>query len=195
MSASISLRTVLAAALIAAAVPALAAADNTNWPNYREGDFVIADYRFTSGETLAELKPHYRTLGTASAMPPARSSTVCCCCRAIPEPAPTGCGRASPTSCSSRGQLSDAGRYFIIIPDALGRGGSSKPSDGLKGKFPRRSRHEPRHPRCNGLPGGALAPPHPPNRRTAPAVAWSLQNLSAPMSACCKPNRQTRTGR
>jgi homoserine O-acetyltransferase len=65
MSASISLRTALAAALIATPVPALAAADNTNWPNYREGDFVIADYRFTSGETLAELKLHYRTLGTA----------------------------------------------------------------------------------------------------------------------------------
>ena len=43
MSASISLRLALAAALIATPVPALAAADNTNWPNYREGDFVIAD--------------------------------------------------------------------------------------------------------------------------------------------------------
>ena len=38
-----SLRMALAAALIAIAAPALAAAENTNWPNYREGDFVIAD--------------------------------------------------------------------------------------------------------------------------------------------------------
>ena len=65
-----------------------------------------------------------------------------CCCRAIPAPAPTGCGRAWPTSCSSTGQPLDAGRYFIIIPDALGRGGSSKPSDGLKGKFPHYRYHD-----------------------------------------------------
>jgi homoserine O-acetyltransferase len=40
------------------------------------------------------------------------------------------------------GQPLDAGRYFIIIPDALGRGGSSKPFDGLKGSFPRYRYHD-----------------------------------------------------
>src|SRR5437764_9302334 len=113
MSISISLRTAHAAALIDSAAPALGCGGQHELAQLPEVDFVTADYRFTSGETLAELKPHYRTLGTASAMPPARSSTVCCCCRAIPEPAPTGCGRASPTSCSSRGQPLHAGRYFI----------------------------------------------------------------------------------
>ena len=195
MSASISLRTALGAALIAVAAPALAAADNTNWPNYREGDFVIVDYRFTSGEMLAELKLHYRTLGTAERN---AAGEIVNGVLLLQGNTGTGANWLRPSLADELfkpGQPLDAGRYFIIIPDALGRGGSSKPSDGLKGKFPRRSRHEPRHPRCNGLPGGALAPPHPPNRRTAPAVAWSLQNLSAPMSACCKPNRQTRTGR
>ena len=36
----------------------------TRWPNYREGDFVIRDYVFHSGERLPELRLHYRTLGT-----------------------------------------------------------------------------------------------------------------------------------
>ena len=40
------------------------------------------------------------------------------------------------------GQPLDAGQYFIIMPDALGRGGSSKPSDGLKGKFPHYRYHD-----------------------------------------------------
>src|ERR1700739_1367273 len=41
------------------------AAEGAKWPNYREGDFVLRNYVFRSGETLPELKLHYRTLGTA----------------------------------------------------------------------------------------------------------------------------------
>ena len=55
--------------LVGIALPALAqeAADkvNTNWPGYQEGDYVIKDYKFVSGEALPELKQHYRTIGTA----------------------------------------------------------------------------------------------------------------------------------
>ena len=54
----------LAAALTGAAAPALAG-EKTNWPNYRESDFTITDYKFASGETLPRLKLHYRTLGSA----------------------------------------------------------------------------------------------------------------------------------
>ena len=43
----------------------VAAPEQTRWPNYRESDFVIKDYVFSSGERLPELKLHYRTLGTA----------------------------------------------------------------------------------------------------------------------------------
>ncbi len=46
-------------------MPAHAAAEHHQWPNYREGDFVVRNYVFRSGETLPELKLHYRTLGTA----------------------------------------------------------------------------------------------------------------------------------
>jgi len=60
----ISVHPLLAAALTGAAAPALAG-EKTNWPNYREGDFSIADYRLASSEILPQLKLHYRTLGTA----------------------------------------------------------------------------------------------------------------------------------
>jgi homoserine O-acetyltransferase len=136
MSASISLRTALGAALIAVAAPALAAADNTNWPNYREGDFVIADYKFASGETIAELKLHYRTLGTAERN---AAGEIVNGVLLLQGNTGTGANWLRPSLADELfkpGQPLDAGRYFIIIPDALGRGGSSKPSDGLKGKFP-----------------------------------------------------------
>ena len=59
------LRTVLAAAFISIAAPALAEPEYSNWPNYQEGDFIIKDYKFASGQTLSQLKLHYRTLGSA----------------------------------------------------------------------------------------------------------------------------------
>jgi homoserine O-acetyltransferase len=53
------------AAFVSVAAPALAEPENTNWPNYQEGDFTISNYKFASGETLPQLKLHYRTLGSA----------------------------------------------------------------------------------------------------------------------------------
>ena len=54
-----SIRAVVAAALIGIAVPALAEPDKPNWLNYEEGDFIIKDYKFASGETLSQLNMHY----------------------------------------------------------------------------------------------------------------------------------------
>jgi homoserine O-acetyltransferase/O-succinyltransferase len=130
------LRAVIAAAVIGVGAPALADPENTNWPNYREGDFIITDYKFASGETLPQLKLHYRTLGTAQ-----RNAAGGIVNSVLPLQGNTGTGAnwLRPTLADELfkdGQPLDAGRYFIIIPDALGRGGSSKPSDGLRGKFP-----------------------------------------------------------
>jgi homoserine O-acetyltransferase len=64
-----SVRALIVIVLIAATFPALAqeAADkpNTNWPGYQESDYVIKDYKFVSGESLPEVKLHYRTIGAA----------------------------------------------------------------------------------------------------------------------------------
>ena len=56
---------VIAAALVGTAAAALAEPENTHWPNYKEGDFIISDYKFANGQTLPQLKLHYRTLGFA----------------------------------------------------------------------------------------------------------------------------------
>ena len=52
--------------------------DMTNWPNLRESDFIIRDFRFASGETLPELRQHYLTLGTPQRDAAGASPTPCC---------------------------------------------------------------------------------------------------------------------
>ena len=136
------LRSAIAAVVFAVGAPALADPENTAWPNYREGDFTIADYKFASGETLPQLKLHYRTLGTAQ-----RNATgeIVNGVLLLQGNTGTGANWLRPTLADELfkdSQPLDAGRYFIIIPDALGRGGSSKPSDGLKGKFPHYRYHD-----------------------------------------------------
>src|SRR6202035_2622012 len=112
------------------------------WPNYQEGDFVITDYVFRTGETLPELKLHYRTLGTAR-----RNTAGKIINGVLLLQGNTGTGanwlRSSlADELFAPGEPLDAAEYFIIMPDAIGRGGSSKPSDGLKGRFPHYRYHD-----------------------------------------------------
>ncbi|MBX9797336.1 alpha/beta fold hydrolase [Sphingomonas sp.] len=118
-------------ALLLGAGPALA-----EWPA-REGDFVIRDFRFGTGQTLPELRQHYRTIGT-----PHRGADGLVD-NAVMIMHGTGGSGAQFTSRDffagelfGPGQPLDTARYFIILPDAIGHGGSSKPSDGLKMAFP-----------------------------------------------------------
>ena len=130
------IRVVVTAALVSIAAPAFAEPDNTHWPNYKEGDFIIRDYKFADGQTLPELKLHYRTLGSAERN---AAGEIVNGVLLLQGNTGTGANWLRPTLTEELfkdGQPLDAGRYFIIIPDALGRGGSSKPSDGLKGNFP-----------------------------------------------------------
>lgn len=131
-----SIRVVLAAAFVSIAGSALAAPQEANWPNYREGDFIIKDYKFASGQSLPELTLHYRTLGTVERD---AAGKIVNGVLLLQGNTGTGDNWLRPTLAGELfkdGQPLDAARYFIIIPDALGRGGSSKPSDGLKGNFP-----------------------------------------------------------
>jgi homoserine O-acetyltransferase len=102
-----------------------------------EGDFVITDFAFTSGETLPELRIHYRTLGTPrkDAQGVVRNAVLI-----MHGTGGTGgqfTGRSFAGELFGPGQPLDASKYFIILPDDIGHGGSSKPSDGLRAKFPR----------------------------------------------------------
>ena len=101
------------------------------------GDFVIKNFRFTSGEVLPELRLHYRTLGK-----PERDATgrVRNAVLIIHGTGGTGGQFETPSFAGPlfvRGGVLDATRYFLIMPDALGFGQSSKPSDGLRARFPR----------------------------------------------------------
>ncbi|HTV88828.1 MAG TPA: alpha/beta fold hydrolase [Stellaceae bacterium] len=106
------------------------------WPNFREADFIIKDYVFASGERLPELKLHYRTMGV-----PRRDADGKIINGVLLLQGNTGTGAnwLRPTLSDELfhpGQPLDARQYFLIMQDAIGRGGSSKPSDGLRGNFP-----------------------------------------------------------
>ena len=101
------------------------------------GDFILDDFRFDSGETLARLKIHYVTLGTLHRGPSGRVDNAVLILHGT-----GGSGRqfladAFAGVLFGPGQLLDAGRDYVILPDGIGHGGSSKPSDGLHARFPR----------------------------------------------------------
>jgi len=101
-----------------------------------EGDFVVKDFRFRNGETIPELRLHYRTLGT-----PARDAAghVSNAVMILHGTGGTGAQFLQPQFAGElfgAGQLLDTAKYYIILPDGIGHGKSSKPSDGLHAKFP-----------------------------------------------------------
>jgi homoserine O-acetyltransferase len=126
-----------AAVFALAAVSLVAPARAAEFPPAVEADFVTRDFRFASGETLPSLTVHYRTIGT-----PKRDGAgiVRNAVLILHGTGGTGAGFLSQTfggELFGPGQLLDATRYFIILPDGIGHGKSSKPSDGLHARFPK----------------------------------------------------------
>jgi len=108
-----------------------------DYPAPIESDFTIRDFKFASGETLPELRLHYRTLGkpekdaqgkTTNAVLIMHGTTGSGAQFIRPEFAGELFGKDQPL---------DASKYFIVLPDGIGHGKSSKPSDGMHAKFPR----------------------------------------------------------
>jgi len=105
------------------------AATAADYPAPKQGDWIARDFKFHTGEAMAELKLHYTTIGDPAGVP-------------IVVLHGTGGSAASMLTPAFAGELFgpgrplDATKYHIVIPDALGHGGSAKPSDGLKTKFP-----------------------------------------------------------
>src|SRR4051812_17813513 len=117
-------------------IQAQAGAAQSNYPAPAEGDYVIRDFRFKSGETLPELKLHYTTIGT-----PVRDQNGAVSNAVLVMHGTGGAGNQFLTEqfagvLFGPGQLLDATKYFIILPDGIGHGKSSKPSDGLHARFP-----------------------------------------------------------
>lgn len=101
-----------------------------------EGDVLLRDFRFTNGSTLPELRIHYTTLGQ-----PRRDAagTVRNAVLILHGTTGTGRGFLSPGYAGELfgpGQLLDTAAHYVILPDGIGTGGSSKPSDGLHARFP-----------------------------------------------------------
>ncbi len=101
------------------------------------GDYTIHDFRFADGETLPELKIHYRTLGA-----PRRDAAGIVRNAVLVLHGTTGSGKQFLSAnfagvLFGPGQLLDASRTYIVIPDGIGHGDSSKPSDGAHARFPR----------------------------------------------------------
>ena len=111
-------------------------AQAASWPAPTEGDYTIKDFHFVSGEVLPELKLHYRTLGKIHKDKKGHADNAVLIMH--------GTGGASTQFINDRfagelfapGQPLDGAKYFIVLPDDVGHGKSSKPSDGLHMKFP-----------------------------------------------------------
>ena len=108
-----------------------------NYPAFVEGDYVIKDFHFRSGETLPELKMHYRTVGTLKTNSAGVAENAILIGHGTGGSGNSLLNPAFANVLFGSGQLLDATKYFIILPDGIGHGKSSKPSDGLHMKFPR----------------------------------------------------------
>ena len=105
------------------------AAEAADYLTPKQGEWTAHNFRFHTGETMPQVKLHYTTIGDPSGMP-------------VVVLHGTGGSAANMLTAGFAGELFgsgqplDAAKYYIVLPDALGHGKSSKPSDGLKTKFP-----------------------------------------------------------
>src|SRR5690348_7236765 len=138
------MRNTLLVALLLVVAPGGAGA--AGYPKPQEADCVLKDFRFASGETLPEVRVHYRTLGRPERDREGKVRNAVLILHGT-----TGQGGnfvEGPSAEMFAGQLFgqgqplDAGRYYLILPDSLGHGKSSKPSDGLHARFPRYGYHD-----------------------------------------------------
>ena len=102
-----------------------------------EGDVVLKNFQFASGESLPELRIHYRTIGQPQKDERGMVSNAVLVMHGTGGSGGQFTGRGFAGELFGPGQLLDASKYFIILPDDIGHGRSSKPSDGLRANFPR----------------------------------------------------------
>jgi homoserine O-acetyltransferase len=112
-------------------------ASAADYPAPTEGDYTIRDFKFASGETLPELRLHYRTLGKPEKDAQGKTTNAILIMHGT-----TGSGAQfiRPEFAGElfgKDQPFDATKFFIVLPDGIGHGKSSKPSDGMHAKFPR----------------------------------------------------------
>lgn len=120
------LRPLLAAIFAVTSFAAMAA----DYPPPKQGDFIVHDFKFHGSEVMAELKLHYTTVGEATGQPVLVLHGSGGSAASMLTPGFAG-------ELFGAGQPLDASKYYIVIPDGIGHGKSSKPSDGMKTAFPK----------------------------------------------------------
>jgi homoserine O-acetyltransferase len=101
-----------------------------DYPAPKQGDWIAKDFKFHTGETMPELRLHYTTVGQPSGQP----------VLVLHGSGGSAASMLTPTFAGELfgpGQPLDASKYYIIIPDGIGHGKSSKPSDAMKTAFPK----------------------------------------------------------
>jgi homoserine O-acetyltransferase len=122
-------------ATLFALVPGLTLAQ-ARWPGQTEATVVVRDVRFDDGSSLPEMKQHYVTLGTPHRNARGQIDNAVLLLHGT---SGTGADWLRPQTADALfapGRALDPARYYVIIPDNIGRAGSSKPSDGLRSRFP-----------------------------------------------------------
>ncbi|HEV2102051.1 MAG TPA: alpha/beta fold hydrolase [Candidatus Acidoferrum sp.] len=107
-----------------------------NWPAPQESDYVVRDFHFQSGETLPEVRMHYYTLGKPAKDASGRTTNAVLILHGTGGSGDGFLRAIFAGVLFGPGQLLDASKYFVILPDNVGHGKSSKPSDGLHARFP-----------------------------------------------------------
>src|ERR1051326_2284556 len=126
------LRSTILLFMISTAIAAFAA----DYPAPKDGTFLVKDFQFKSGEKLPEVKLHYYTLGTAQKDPTGKVRNAVLILHGTGGTGKQFLNEHFAGVLFGPGQLLDATKYFIILPDNVGHGESSKPSDGLHMRFP-----------------------------------------------------------
>jgi homoserine O-acetyltransferase len=120
----------LAAGLLATVAPPAAALET------REGNFTLLNFHFRSGETLPQLRLHYTTLGTPKQDTHGRTTNAVLILHGTGGDGQQFLRPQFADVLFKPGGLLDPAKYFIILPDGIGHGKSSKPSDGLHARLP-----------------------------------------------------------
>ncbi len=127
-----------AAAQQAPSAPAAAQPQRAPSPwKVTEADYAVPDFTFHTGETMAKMNVHYATLGTPKKDAQGHVTNAIMLLHGT---GGTGRGMASAAfgnEVFEPGQVFDITKFFIVMPDGMGHGGSAKPSDGLKQAFPK----------------------------------------------------------